>query len=196
MSQSYEAWLSEAQQLDIDMRALHDSIAGIKPLSPTQIAEIHLRVHGRVTRIAHGMFSSLPDDEIRERVQQVMLKLLTRDVIERLAGGGAGPYIARMLRNAHIDFGRKRQRDWQRLAPLDEETLQDRVVEPTDAGLIVEQAMLRLTPMERKIIKLRFFDQLSIAEIAGTLGLKFSAAAKRLHRILRKLRRILESVEH
>jgi RNA polymerase sigma-70 factor (ECF subfamily) len=57
--------------------------------------------------------------------------------------------------------------------------------------LRLEQALNQMDPLDREVLALRHFEQLSNAECARVLGLKETTATKRYIRALRKLKEIL-----
>ena len=59
--------------------------------------------------------------------------------------------------------------------------------------LRLEQALNQMDPLDREVLALRHFEQLSNAESARVLGLKETTATKRYIRGLRKLKELLES---
>jgi RNA polymerase sigma-70 factor (ECF subfamily) len=52
----------------------------------------------------------------------------------------------------------------------------------------VQEALARMDPLDREVLALRHFEQLSRAEIALTFGISESAAGKRYIRALERLR--------
>jgi RNA polymerase sigma-70 factor (ECF subfamily) len=58
----------------------------------------------------------------------------------------------------------------------------------------IQEALNTLEPMDREVLALRHFEELSLAETALSLGIKESAAAKRYVRALTRLRTILASM--
>jgi RNA polymerase sigma-70 factor (ECF subfamily) len=58
----------------------------------------------------------------------------------------------------------------------------------------VQEALNTLEPIDREVLALRHFEELSLAETARSLGIKDSAAAKRYVRALTRLRTILASL--
>lgn len=58
----------------------------------------------------------------------------------------------------------------------------------------VEEALNRMDPLDREILSLRHFEQLTNAEVARETGLEESAASKRYVRGLRKLKELLDSL--
>ncbi len=58
----------------------------------------------------------------------------------------------------------------------------------------LEEALSLMDPLDREVLSLRHFEQLSNAEVAIELGMKESAASKRYIRGMRKLREILDEL--
>ena len=66
-------------------------------------------------------------------------------------------------------------------------------VQRAEMQLILQEAINDLEPIEREILALRHFEELSNAETAQVLGIKSSAASSRHVRALKKLREVLRS---
>ncbi len=60
--------------------------------------------------------------------------------------------------------------------------------------LRLEEALNRMDPLDREVLTLRHFEQLSNAEAAEVLSLQESAASKRYIRALRRIKEILKSL--
>jgi RNA polymerase sigma-70 factor, ECF subfamily len=60
--------------------------------------------------------------------------------------------------------------------------------------LRVQEALNTLDPVDREILSLRHFEELTAAEAAQVLGIEESAAAKRYFRALKRLKAILASL--
>ena len=81
--------------------------------------------------------------------------------------------------------------EWRKLARADVPV--DPVFDPrTDETLWVRQALDRLEPIEREILMLREYEQLSYAEIAGLLRLPLNTVRTRLFRSRMALKGYLE----
>jgi RNA polymerase sigma factor (sigma-70 family) len=76
-------------------------------------------------------------------------------------------------------------------APEPDEIDDQRTTERAQRAL--QAALDALSPREQLILRLRFVDQLTIADIARTLGLPATPLYPRVRRIFRRLRRSLES---
>jgi RNA polymerase sigma-70 factor (ECF subfamily) len=66
----------------------------------------------------------------------------------------------------------------------------------SDQTLWVREALERLDPVEREILMLREYEQLSYAEIAGLLGLPLNTVRTRLFRSRMALKSRLEPANH
>ena len=55
----------------------------------------------------------------------------------------------------------------------------------------IEEALEKMDPMDREVLALRHFEQLSNVEAAQELGINTAAASKRYVRALRRLKEIL-----
>jgi RNA polymerase sigma-70 factor (ECF subfamily) len=60
--------------------------------------------------------------------------------------------------------------------------------------LRVQEALNTLNPMDREMLSLRHFEELTAAEAARVLGIEESAAAKRYFRALKRLKEILAAM--
>jgi RNA polymerase sigma-70 factor (ECF subfamily) len=58
----------------------------------------------------------------------------------------------------------------------------------------IQEALNTLNPMDREVLSLRHFEEMSLAETALSLGIAESAAAKRYVRALKRLKSILASM--
>jgi RNA polymerase sigma-70 factor (ECF subfamily) len=58
----------------------------------------------------------------------------------------------------------------------------------------LEEALEQMDPLDREVLALRHFEELSNAETAGILGIQPAAASKRYVRALARLKQILETV--
>jgi RNA polymerase sigma-70 factor (ECF subfamily) len=59
---------------------------------------------------------------------------------------------------------------------------------------LMQEALDRMDPLDREVVALRHFEQLTNAETAQVLGLEVSAASKRYVRALRRLKDILSTM--
>ena len=67
----------------------------------------------------------------------------------------------------------------------------DEDIDRTEARMIIDQAMAQLTDCERQLLRLRFYEQRSQAEIAQELGTSQMQISRLLSRLLAKMRVII-----
>src|SRR3954452_5087756 len=63
-----------------------------------------------------------------------------------------------------------------------------------ETRLLVQEALNGMDPIDREVLALKHFEQLSIAEIAELLGLSRAGAASRYLRAIKRLREILSRI--
>lgn len=108
----------------------------------------------------------------------------------RIRDEDPGPYTRRILVNLVCSRHWRRlvERKHQAEAPLPTESPAPRV----DEWLRVAAALKSISPMQRAAIVLRFYEDMSEAEIARTLDRPLGTVKSDLHRGLKKLKPILE----
>jgi RNA polymerase sigma-70 factor (ECF subfamily) len=63
-----------------------------------------------------------------------------------------------------------------------------------ETRLLVQEALNGMDPIDREVLALKHFEQLSTAEIAEVLGLAKAGAGSRYLRAIKRLRAILEQI--
>jgi RNA polymerase sigma factor (sigma-70 family) len=109
---------------------------------------------------------------------------------------GFRPWLYKIMVNLIRDH-RRRERRWHELRQVENERIDPAV----EAERLYEQSKLavainRLTPREREVVFLRFFEQVEYAEVARILGTPEVTLRVLLHRTLRKLRKDLDGIEN
>ncbi|MCP2263518.1 sigma-70 family RNA polymerase sigma factor [Promicromonospora thailandica] len=114
------------------------------------------------------------------------------DEPERRAVRHTEAYVRRMVLNLYLDGWRRRRR-WSDIEPR--VAVDDHVRFP-DSGITaradVVRALDRLTPRQRACVVLRYFEDLSIEQVADRLGNAPGTVKRHLHDALRVLRDVLE----
>jgi RNA polymerase sigma factor (sigma-70 family) len=104
----------------------------------------------------------------------------------------AEAYVRRTILNLYLDGWRRRKR-WADIEPR--VATDDRVRFP-DSGITaradVVQALARLTPRQRACVVLRYLEDMTIEQVADTLGNSPGTVKRHLHDALRLLRDVLE----
>lgn len=107
-------------------------------------------------------------------------------------------YLFKIARNLGIDYQRKkREISLDAIADFmpSEENLEDLVVK-SERENIVHKALSGLDKDEKQIIVMRYFEELSYAEIAKTIGKNEGAIRVQIHRVLKKLKGRLSNYEN
>jgi RNA polymerase sigma-70 factor (ECF subfamily) len=177
MTKSEARWLEGARRLDEDI-----------------LGEIYDTLSPELFRYAYRLVGEI--DQAEDVLSETFLRML------RVIQAGGGPkthlraYLYRTLHNLVMDQYRRKQPGWDELVP-------ERISagESTNPATSVQQRLdeqearrllWRLTPEQREVIVLKFFQELSNTDIAATLG-KTEGAVKALqHRGLTSLRRLIE----
>lgn len=104
----------------------------------------------------------------------------------------AEAYVRRMVLNLYLDGWRRRKR-WADIEPR--VATDDRVKFP-DSGITaradVVLALARLSPRQRACVVLRYFEDMTIDQVAETLGNAPGTVKRHLHDAMRVLRDVLE----
>lgn len=145
---------------------------------------------GRFGRMARLFVDAQDVDDV---VQAVALKLQTVDALSRMrAARSPEGYAFMMIRNASIDLIRRRSHqpisfiegyDTPDPTPIQDQVLERRVLQDELTAVLD-----RLSDSDRLLLTLRFWEELSIAEIAERFGMPYSTVAVRMFRLLRRLR--------
>ena len=129
-------------------------------------------------------YSVLFDREQAHDIAQETFAVVCRKLVhlkrpERFAG-----WLATICRNLAIDAVRRRKGNGVSLEEIDEPV----AAEGGDEGESVRQAIARLPEMDREIVVLRYFDEMSYEQLQGVLGISIHAVKGRLFRAKQRLR--------
>jgi RNA polymerase sigma-70 factor, ECF subfamily len=134
---------------------------------------------------------ALDRHDAEDITQSVLLKLQDPQIRAGVARRGSPlAYLIVMVRNAAIDLARSREQDRRTTESL---SIRPDSLRLERAGADLDQHAVRellaeLTPEERQLLQMRFWQGLSIGEIAAFLEVNYSTAAVRLFRLLKRLR--------
>lgn len=120
-------------------------------------------------------------------VQQTLLRVAGR-WRRIVADGDPDPYVRRVLYHQHISWWRRRTR---RVAEAPLAGADRPVADPADdlaVTLAVRAALARLAPRQRAALVLRYFGDLSEAQVAETLGCRVGTVKSQLRDGLARLR--------
>jgi len=159
------------------------------------LAPLMERHSPRVYRIALSYLRH-PDDAL-DTVQETFVKAFQK--ADRWDGStGAGPWLSRVAVNQSIDRWRRNRRRQATFTPLVEgdhdESLADTRLDPDRRvqgrelrdrlALLLDQ----LPEKQRAVVVLRHYQEMSLEEIAETLGMRLGTVKSSLHRALGRMR--------
>jgi RNA polymerase sigma-70 factor (ECF subfamily) len=161
----------------------------------TPLVERH---YTRLYRIALGYLRQR--DDALDVVQEAFVKAF--QAAGRWDGSAdAGPWLSRITVNLSIDRWRRNRRRGQTFSPLAEgdhlEVLAasgpapDSGVLRREAGDRLSLALRELPERQRAVVVLRHYQELSLEEIASTLGMSLGTVKSSLHRALHRMRATL-----
>ncbi|TFH37316.1 MAG: sigma-70 family RNA polymerase sigma factor [Anaerolineales bacterium] len=182
MQQKEAIWLEGARRLEEDV-----------------LGEIYDALSPELYRYGYRLLGDV------EQAEDVLSETFVRFLRAIRAGGGPKThlraYLYRTLHNLVIDRHRRQEPAWHELVPEEiaagESTNPAYSVQQQLDGRKARALLWHLTPEQRQVILLKFFQELSNAEIAAALE-KTEGAVKALqHRGLASLRRLIvkESVD-
>jgi len=184
-----------ASQSGADDRELMARLATGDRDALTPLVERH---YCRLYRIALGYLRQR--DDALDVVQEAFVKVF--QAAARWDGSAdAGPWLSRVTVNLAIDRWRRNRRRGQTFSPLaegdhlevlaDHGPAPDRRVLGREAGERVAVALEALPERQRAVVVLRHYQELSLEEIAGTLGMSLGTVKSSLHRALHRMRATL-----
>lgn len=149
----------------------------------------------RITRYADIVLrgrTRLDPSDFQDIAHGVLLKLQTLESLRRLrAARSPMGYLMVVIRNAANDLARRRRVEEEAMMRLGFELV--RVTAPSSLGWpepteALGRKIRELSAEDRHLLRLRFWKNLSLGEIASELGVSYSAVAVRVFRLLRRLR--------
>jgi RNA polymerase sigma-70 factor, ECF subfamily len=167
---------------------------GSWPQSPRELEALVDAYLDRLVRYAARRLGNVHDAE--DVVQEVFVRAYTERIKYR-AVAQTGPYLYRMVANACTDSIRKRRACMASLEDIEAEEPCSKEKIPSEAAAVNEEMrraeeLLRLLPEDQaEAIRLRVFGELSLREIAETVGCPVDTVSSRLRYGFKKLRQIV-----
>lgn len=184
------SWDELLARLEADV-ARRQASEGETPSDDEAWEEVHRRIR-RYTQILLRSRRGLDPSGVEDIAQGVLLKLQTPDGLRRVqAAGNPAGYLAVIIRNAANDVARSLRIEREAVAQLGLEVIQ--AIGPSFTGVAdrteaLAKEIQQLSHDERELLRLRFWKDMSLAEIAAEFGVSYSAIAVRMFRLLRHLR--------
>ena len=136
-----------------------------------------------------------------EQVQEALLSAW-RGIRGFRLGNPAKPWLLRILVNAVLAQQRRRTLQTVRLGgngseePGDSSPDLTETLDALENRMALRRAIAALSPDHRQVVALRYFAELTVPEVARTLGVREGTVKSRLHRALAILRQQLDERPH
>lgn len=161
-----------------------------------QDAEFEAFVRARTTSLLRVGFLLTGDQHLAEDLVQTALARTHQSWGRLTEVGNAEAYTRKVMYHLQVSWWRRRRVAESPVADLPE----TRGADPTSGTalqLTVEKALYRLTPRQRAVIVLRFFEDLTEAQTAAVLGCSVGTVKSQTARSLARLRVVApELLEH
>lgn len=174
------------------MDDLSDLITRAQEGDKDAFGEIYQLFYRRIYR--YCLFNTAKHETAQDLCQETFFRAWKSLSAFSQKGGSFQAYLFKIARNLIIDLARKKKE-----VPLenydepDNRQSPDKSIERQDDIKKVRNALLKLDFVERQIIILRYFEEMTTAETARAIGLREGALRVRTHRVLKKLKNILET---
>ena len=190
-------WSNEATHMEPSQGGAgdRDLMARLAVGDREALAPLMERHYRRLYRIALSYLRQ-PDDAL-DVVQEAFVKAF-QGAARWDGSAEAGPWLSRVTVNLAIDRWRRNRRRAQTFSPLDESDhaaalaspgpSPDRRVQGREAGERVAAALAGLPERQRAVVVLRHYQDMSLEEIAGALGMSLGTVKSSLHRALHRMR--------
>jgi RNA polymerase sigma-70 factor (sigma-E family) len=122
----------------------------------------------------------------RDRAEDLVQEALTQVAMRwpRLRDGSPDAYARKVIYHGNVSWWRRRRRELLVDAPVDLAAPR----EPIERRLLVRRALAALTPRQRAVVVLRYFEDLSERDAAEALGVSVGTVKSQTHLALRRLR--------
>ncbi len=171
-----------------DSEQLNILIYRVAAGSSDALDEIFTQCGKRMFALARGIVTSKEDAE--DVVSESFVKLAR--FASSFRGGNGYGFLMRLVRNTALDLLRRNKRraveDIDAFFSLADERYSP---EKREEALLLESAVKRLPPADKKIIYFRYYLDLTVREIAKETGMSKSAAERAIARAENALKKLL-----
>jgi RNA polymerase sigma-70 factor (ECF subfamily) len=187
--------LSSANLAAVD-HASPETIKRLQNRDPQALAEIY----DRYGRAAYSLVLRMVRDSsiAQDLVQETFLHVWNGARGFDARRGALMPWLLSIARHCAIDYlrsasGRERNVEWEETAHPSLFTYTEREILASDSARAVRATLLKLSPRQREVIELTFFEGLTQTEIAEHLGQPLGTVKSWVRTALRKLREELSA---
>ena len=173
------------------MDDLADLITRAQKGEKDAFGQIYELFHKRIYR--YCLFNTQASETAQDLCQETFFRAWKSLSTFSQKGGSFQAYIFRIARNLIIDLSRKKKElPLENYDQVDDRQVLEEGLEKQDDIKKVRNALSKLDGIERQIIILRYFEEMTTAEVAKVVGLREGALRVRTHRILKKLKEQIE----
>ena len=152
---------------------------------------VYALLGGQMLALARGIVHNRADAE--DVVSESFLKLV-RGIRSYRSGSNGRAFVMRIVRNTAFDLLRRRkiraEEDLDAFFHLTDERYRP---ERMEGALVLEEAVARLAPLERRMIYYRYYLDFTLREIAKETGMSKSAVQRLVVSAEENLRRLLDA---
>lgn len=131
-------------------------------------------------------------EDMKECVNETFSEFYRRYESFDMQKGTIASYLGAIARNRAITKYQKNSQNSQNVTCFEEFTADpSNALEQAEWKLVLEQALKILSADEQKIIQLKYYEEMTVQEIADALGLPYETVKKRHQRTLGKLKKAL-----
>jgi len=176
----------------------HELVERLQRRDPQALAELY----DRYGRLAFSLILRVVRDTgiAEDLVQETFLRVWNRVQGFNAEKGSLGPWLLAVARNRAIDYLRSaggRMRNALELEETEHPSLSmdlEQQILLSDKARRIRGALEKLSPPQRQVIELSYFEGLSQSEVAERLGQPLGTVKTRVRAALRMLREDLEAV--
>jgi RNA polymerase sigma-70 factor (sigma-E family) len=131
----------------------------------------------------------------RHRAEDLLQGALVKLALHwaKVRDGEPEGFVRTVLYRDAVSWWRRRRRE--RLGPVPETAARDDVGEDVPRRLAVESALAVLSPRQRAVVVLRFYEDLGVEQTAAALGVTAGTVKSQTHDALQRLRAELAETE-
>src|SRR5580704_12906528 len=169
-----------------------DLVERLRRRDPQALAEIY----DRYGRLAYSLILRIVRDAAiaEDLVQETFLRVWNRAQGFDAERGAFGPWLLSVARNRAIDYLRSaggRERNAIELEEVDHPALytnMERDILASDDARVIRAALLKLTPQQREVIELAYYEGLTQTEMAERMGQPLGTVKTWVRTALKNLR--------
>ncbi|MER5419758.1 SigE family RNA polymerase sigma factor [Streptosporangium roseum] len=150
-------------------------------------------VHARQQSLMRTAYLLTGDTHLAEDLLQSVLTKVAGHWPKLLRQGSPEAYTRRALINQHISWRRRTRRELPSAHPPERGHSHD---DSTVDRIVLRQALMRLTPRQRAVIVLRFYEDRSERETAELLNCSLGTVKSQTHHALGRLRVLAPELAH